>query len=189
MSVCNKKAYNLNTGLPQKALWISMFALVAQRSRRANRWDSGLGRKRFPGEGREEEVGGGQVLGADCQGWRNRTGWKNMKNWRRQRSWKLKQFQRKVSEGEKNSLLWLNKCDSVVWVCAEAEGEVKMSWLVVWRGYEKQLLSKHKGANCHLWAAFWSQHATTHSFISGLFCRNIPPMLRPSQKTTTKHTQ
>lgn len=37
-----------------------MFAFVAQRSRRANLWDSGLGMKHFAGEGiREVVVGGG----------------------------------------------------------------------------------------------------------------------------------
>lgn len=43
-----------------RALWISMFAFVAQRSRRANGWDSGSGKKHFAGEGREVVVGWGR---------------------------------------------------------------------------------------------------------------------------------
>lgn len=97
-----------------------MCAPVAQKSRR----DSGLGMKHFPGEGREVgRVGGGggsvskcweQIVKAEETGQAG----EREKNWQRRSSRKLKQWQKKVSEGGGKKIVVVEQ----VCECAEAEG-------------------------------------------------------------------
>lgn len=60
MSMCNKKACNLNTGYRGKRFEFQCLRLWLREAGEPTDGIPGLGRKRFPGEGREE---GGGVLG------------------------------------------------------------------------------------------------------------------------------